>query len=115
MPMYLTRFSYTPETWARMIENPEDRRKAARAYIESVGGKLHGLWYVTRTTHFKAPFSLSPHYRRRPGYRRQRDAWGAGVTKKTTSTPCNADETPLQRAERCSAASAPGSLVGRRR
>ncbi|TIO91162.1 MAG: GYD family protein, partial [Mesorhizobium sp.] len=25
--MYLTRFSYTPETWARMIENPEDRRK----------------------------------------------------------------------------------------
>ena len=34
MPMYLTRFSYTPETWARMIENPEDRRKAATSYIE---------------------------------------------------------------------------------
>ena len=46
MPMYLTRFSYTPETWARMIENPEDRREAARAYIESVGGKLHGFWYA---------------------------------------------------------------------
>ncbi|ASP87732.1 GYD domain-containing protein (plasmid) [Sinorhizobium meliloti] len=44
--MYLTRFSYTPETWARMIENPEDRREAARAYIESVGGKLHGFWYA---------------------------------------------------------------------
>jgi uncharacterized protein with GYD domain len=43
--MYLTRFSYTPETWARMIQNPEDRRKAAQAYIESVGGKLHGFWY----------------------------------------------------------------------
>jgi uncharacterized protein with GYD domain len=43
--MYLTRFSYTPETWARMIDNPEDRREAARAYIESVGGKLHGFWY----------------------------------------------------------------------
>jgi uncharacterized protein with GYD domain len=42
--MYLTRFNYTPETWARMIENLEDRRKAARAYIESVGGKLHGFW-----------------------------------------------------------------------
>ncbi len=45
MAMYLTRFSYTPETWARMIQNPEDRRDAARAYIESVGGKLHGFWY----------------------------------------------------------------------
>jgi uncharacterized protein with GYD domain len=46
MAMYLTRFSYTPETWARMIENPEDRREAASAYIESVGGKLHGFWYA---------------------------------------------------------------------
>ena len=46
MTMYLTRFSYTPQTWARMIENPEDRRDAARSYIESVGGKLHGFWYA---------------------------------------------------------------------
>ena len=46
MPLYLTKFSYTPETWARMIGNPEDRRKAAQEYIESVGGKLHGFWYA---------------------------------------------------------------------
>jgi uncharacterized protein with GYD domain len=46
MPLYLTKFSYTPETWARLIENPEDRRKAAQVYIESVGGKLHGFWYA---------------------------------------------------------------------
>ena len=46
MPMYLTRVSYTPETWAMLIANPEDRRKAATAYIESVGGKLHGFWYA---------------------------------------------------------------------
>jgi uncharacterized protein with GYD domain len=46
MPMYLTRFSYTPETWARMIKNPEDRRTAAARYIESVGGRLHGFWYA---------------------------------------------------------------------
>ena len=46
MPLYLSRFSYTPETWARLIGNPEDRRKAAQAYIESVGGKLHGFWYA---------------------------------------------------------------------
>lgn len=46
MPLYLTRFSYTPETWARLIKNPEDRRQAAQSYIESVGGKLHGFWYA---------------------------------------------------------------------
>jgi uncharacterized protein with GYD domain len=46
MPLYLTRFSYTPETWARLIGNPEDRRTAAREYIASVGGKLHGFWYA---------------------------------------------------------------------
>jgi uncharacterized protein with GYD domain len=46
MPMYLTRFSYTPETWARLSKQPEDRRNAAKAYIESVGGKLHGFWYA---------------------------------------------------------------------
>ncbi len=46
MPLYLSRFSYTPETWASLIRNPEDRRVAAQSYIESVGGKLHGFWYA---------------------------------------------------------------------
>lgn len=46
MPLYLSRFSYTPETWARLVKNPEDRREAARTYIEAVGGKLHGFWYA---------------------------------------------------------------------
>lgn len=46
MPLYLTRFNYTPETWARLIGNPEDRRKAAQSYIEAVGGKLQGFWYA---------------------------------------------------------------------
>ena len=46
MTLYLTQFSYTPETWARLVENPEDRRKAAQLYIESVGGTLHGFWYA---------------------------------------------------------------------
>jgi len=49
MPLYLSKFRYTPETWARLIGHPEDRREAARAYIESVGGKLHGFWYAFGT------------------------------------------------------------------
>ena len=44
MSLYMSRFSYTPETWARLVTNPEDRRDAARSYIEAVGGKLHGFW-----------------------------------------------------------------------
>ena len=28
IPLYLSRFSYTPETWARLVNNPEDRRIA---------------------------------------------------------------------------------------
>jgi len=46
MSLYLSRFSYTPETWARLVKNPEDRREAARTYVEAVGGKLHGFWYA---------------------------------------------------------------------
>jgi uncharacterized protein with GYD domain len=46
MPLYLTRFSYTPATWAKLIKNPEDRREAAKQYIEAVGGKLQGFWYA---------------------------------------------------------------------
>ena len=46
MPLYLSKFSYTPETWARLISKPEDRRDAAQTYIESVGGKLHGFFYA---------------------------------------------------------------------
>lgn len=46
MPFYLTRFSYTPATWTKLIKNPEDRRAAAKQYIEATGGKLHGFWYA---------------------------------------------------------------------
>lgn len=46
MAFYLTRFSYTPETWTQLTKKPEDRRDAARTYIGAVGGKLHGFWYA---------------------------------------------------------------------
>ena len=46
MPLYLTKFSYTPETWRAMIERPEDRRHMAQQIIESVGGRLLGFWYA---------------------------------------------------------------------
>jgi len=45
MTTYLMRFTYTPETWTKLVQNPEDRRDAARAYAEKVGGSLVGFWY----------------------------------------------------------------------
>ena len=63
MPLYLTKFGYTPATWGRLIANPEDRRSAAKSYIESVGGKLHGFWYAFGThdgyTLWEAPDNVS--------------------------------------------------------
>jgi uncharacterized protein with GYD domain len=46
MPLYLIRFSYTPEAWAKLIKEPEDRRETIRPLLEAAGGKLHGLWYA---------------------------------------------------------------------
>ena len=63
MSLYLMRFSYTPETWSRLIQNPEDRRNAARAYIEQVGGSMHGFWYAfgeyDACAIFEAPDNIS--------------------------------------------------------
>ena len=63
MPLYLSKFRYTPETWARLIANPEDRGVAARTYIETVGGTLHGFWYAFGThdgyTLWEAPDNVS--------------------------------------------------------
>lgn len=44
MPYYLVQASYTPEAWARLVENPEDRRESLRAMTERAGGSLHGSW-----------------------------------------------------------------------
>ena len=46
MPMFLTRFRYSPETWARLRQRPEDRTDAVRESMEAFGGKLHGFWYA---------------------------------------------------------------------
>jgi hypothetical protein len=30
MPVYVTQFAYTPEAWAALTDNPEDRSAAVR-------------------------------------------------------------------------------------
>jgi uncharacterized protein with GYD domain len=46
MPQFLVRFSYTPETWARLIQAPEDRRGPVEELVESIGGRMLGFWYA---------------------------------------------------------------------
>ncbi|MFL6243062.1 MAG: GYD domain-containing protein, partial [Acidimicrobiia bacterium] len=40
MPYYLVQTGYTPEAWATMIKNPQDRIAAVRPAVESVGGTI---------------------------------------------------------------------------
>ena len=46
MPHYMVQFSYSPQAWAGLIEQPEDRTAAVRALIEGVGGRLVGLYWA---------------------------------------------------------------------
>lgn len=46
MAIFLTRFTYTPETWARLRERPAERTAAGQDSIQTIGGRLHGFWYA---------------------------------------------------------------------
>ncbi|MBC3193483.1 GYD domain-containing protein [Pseudonocardia sp. C8] len=46
MTRYVLFFSYTPEAWRKMIDNPGDRAAAARAVLEPVGGTLESLYFM---------------------------------------------------------------------
>jgi uncharacterized protein with GYD domain len=39
-------FSYTPETWNRMVMKPQDRTAAVRTAIEAQGAQLESLYYM---------------------------------------------------------------------
>ena len=40
MPYYLLQAAYTPEAWANLVKNPQDRTEAIRPIIEGLGGKV---------------------------------------------------------------------------
>ena len=45
MATYLYRCAYTPEAWAKMAKNPQDRFEIVRPVIEAAGGKLISGWF----------------------------------------------------------------------
>ena len=43
---YAVFFTYTSDTWARMIMNPGDRTAAVRQLADSVGGSLESAYWM---------------------------------------------------------------------
>lgn len=46
MPHYLYQVKYTPESWAALTKNPENRRETIGRLIEKLGGKLQELYFA---------------------------------------------------------------------
>jgi uncharacterized protein with GYD domain len=44
--MFLGRFTYSSGSIKALVENPVDRTESIAGTAESIGGKLHGLWYA---------------------------------------------------------------------
>lgn len=63
MSRFVTFFSYTPEAWARLIDNPGDRIGPVGATIADAGGRLESLDYLFGERDgmavFEAPDSLT--------------------------------------------------------
>ncbi len=45
MPHYLHQVAYTPEAWAALTKNPQDRTAIVRAPIEKLGGKIVDAYF----------------------------------------------------------------------
>jgi uncharacterized protein with GYD domain len=44
MAFYLLQVAYTPDAWASMVKNPQDRSQAVHGAIEKLGGKIERFW-----------------------------------------------------------------------
>ncbi len=46
MPFYLYQLAYSPDAVKSMVARPQDRAAAAEKLVESLGGKLHHLFFA---------------------------------------------------------------------
>ena len=44
MAYYLIQAAFTPDAWAKLVKNPQDRRQAIAPMIEKLGGRLENYW-----------------------------------------------------------------------
>jgi uncharacterized protein with GYD domain len=45
MAHYLLQVGYTPDAWATLAKNPQNRAEAVRPVVESLGGKLNDFYF----------------------------------------------------------------------
>jgi uncharacterized protein with GYD domain len=46
MALFMYQATYTPESWAAQLKNPQNRiETVSRAMCEAIGGKFIGAWY----------------------------------------------------------------------
>ncbi len=48
MAHYLLEVCYTPQAWAAMLMNPQDRSEAVEPAIQSLGGRMDSFWLTFR-------------------------------------------------------------------
>jgi uncharacterized protein with GYD domain len=46
MPLFMTQFAYTPEAWAALTRNPEDRSQVVSRLAEQLGARMVNLYYA---------------------------------------------------------------------
>jgi len=46
MAKYLIRVAYTPEAWAAMVNEPQNRYELVKPAVESLGGKFEAAWFA---------------------------------------------------------------------
>ena len=44
MPRYLVQATYTPEAWAAMLKNPQDRNEIVAPLLERLGGRFESAY-----------------------------------------------------------------------
>ncbi|HWC20650.1 MAG TPA: GYD domain-containing protein [Terriglobales bacterium] len=45
MPLYMIQVAYSPEGWAALVKNPQDRTQVVRQPIEKIGGNVKDFWF----------------------------------------------------------------------
>jgi uncharacterized protein with GYD domain len=46
MSHYLLQVAYTPQAWAAMIKNPQDRVQALKPVLDKMGGKVESAYFA---------------------------------------------------------------------
>ena len=58
MAHYLLQVAYTPQAWATMIKNPQDRLKVLKPVLDKLGGKVESSYFTFGDYDLVAIFEL---------------------------------------------------------